>query len=253
MIHDPSPQMGRVPAPRASLAGREAWRTCVRPQPGADRHRRPVDRVRHRRQRRDVQRGRRHAAAAAAGLAARRAAGAGIQVREGDADRAGPRLLSRLPGSPGAGPQLRRHPRLRLRNRRHDAPTRRPAARPVRVLRQRQFFSVLGVPLPLGRGFQHRRSRGRDTRPRRHPHRCRVARRLRRDPSIVGRTMRIGGMDFTIVGVAPAVVPRAASVRARGRVPADGRAPATSSMRTPDVLETRHARVFGLKGRLREG
>ena len=115
------------------------------------------------------------------------------------------------------------------------------------------FFSVLGVPLPLGRGFRPDESSAGT------PARVVILTDavwradFDSDPSIVGRTMSIGAIDFTIVGVAPASFPGLHQfVREAVFLPM-GVLPRLVDAYRPDVLETRHARVFGLKGRLREG
>jgi putative ABC transport system permease protein len=115
------------------------------------------------------------------------------------------------------------------------------------------FFSVLGVPLPLGREFRTDEvSAGT-------PARVVILTDavwradFDSDPSIAGTTMRIGGMDFTIVGVAPESFSGLHQfVREAVFLPM-GVLPLLVDAHSPALLETRHARVFGLKGRLREG
>jgi putative ABC transport system permease protein len=115
------------------------------------------------------------------------------------------------------------------------------------------FFSVLGVPLPLGRGFRTDETSAGT------PARVVILTDAvwRADfdgnPSIVGTTMRIGGLDFTIVGVAPESFSGLHQfVREAVFLPM-GVLPLLVDAHAPTLLETRHARVFGLKGRLREG
>jgi predicted permease len=115
------------------------------------------------------------------------------------------------------------------------------------------FFSVLGVDLPLGRGFRPDEARAGT------PARVVILTdALWRtdydaDPSVVGRSLRVGGIDFTIVGVAPkAFSGLHAFVRESVFLPI-GTLPIVVDSQRPDVLEARDARVFGLKGRLRPG
>ena len=73
--------------------------------------------------------------------------------------------VPRLSGSPRACPQLRRDPRLRLRNRWDDAPSRRSASRPDRLLRQRQLLQrargAAAARPRIPRGRSRRRDPGR--------------------------------------------------------------------------------------------
>jgi len=115
------------------------------------------------------------------------------------------------------------------------------------------FFSVLGVPLPLGRAFHGDEVAAGAS--------ARVViltdavwrADFNADAAVVGRTMTIGGLDFTIVGVAPASFAglhpfvREAVFLPMGVLPLIGDA------HPRDVLERRHARTFELKGRLRTG
>ena len=179
-----------------------------------------------------------------------------IQVRDRDAasSRAHASYLD-YRGSPRAGPQLRRAPRLRLRNRWHDAP--RAATRLAsgsRSVRQRQLLQ--------------RARRDRAARPR-IPRRRGTSRRRRRrssssrdafwradfdgDPAVVGRTMRIGGIDFTIVGVAPESFSGLHPFVREAVFLPHGRASACRRRAWPGAARDADARMFTLKGRLREG
>jgi predicted permease len=115
------------------------------------------------------------------------------------------------------------------------------------------FFDVLGVGLPLGRGFQAGEARAGT-----------AARAVilsdatwradfDGDASAIGRTMRIGGIDFTIVGVAPPSFQGLHQfVREAIYLPV-GVLPLVGDAYPRDVLDARNERVFGLKGRLRDG
>lgn len=115
------------------------------------------------------------------------------------------------------------------------------------------FFGVLGVPLALGRAFRPDEAGGGT------PARVVILTDalwradFEADPTAIGRVMRIGGRDFTVVGVAP----RSFSglhqfVREAVFLPM-GALPQIVDAYGDDVLQTRHARVFNLKARLREG
>jgi putative ABC transport system permease protein len=113
------------------------------------------------------------------------------------------------------------------------------------------FFKVLGVKLQLGREFSADEDRvpGRDA----------VVildhgfwkREFASDPSIVGRRVKLGSMDFTVIGVAPEsftgldsfVHPAFyAPIMMAGKFPPDA-----------DVLTNRASRRFDVKGRLKSG
>lgn len=79
-----------------------------------------------------------------------------------------------------------------------------PARMTLGVLTSGNFFSGLGIPLPLGRGFRA----DEDTTPGKdlvavisHTY---WENEFASDPHAVGRKLRINGSDFTIIGVAPA-------------------------------------------------
>jgi putative ABC transport system permease protein len=113
------------------------------------------------------------------------------------------------------------------------------------------FFSVLGVKLQLGREYSADEDRvpGRDA----------VIildygvwkREFGSDPSIVGRSVKLGGMDFTIIGVAPESFSGLdsfvhpvfyAPMMMAGKFPPDA-----------DTLTNRASRRFDVKGRLKSG
>jgi predicted permease len=113
------------------------------------------------------------------------------------------------------------------------------------------FFKVLGIKLQLGREFSAEEDRvpGRDA----------VVvldygfwkREFASDPSIVGRQVRLGGTDFTVIGVAPESFTGLDSfvhpvfyvpIMMAGKFPPEA-----------DVLTNRAARRFDVKGRLKSG
>src|SRR5262245_25051527 len=113
------------------------------------------------------------------------------------------------------------------------------------------FFKVLGVKLPLGREFTADEDRvpGRDS----------VVildygfwkREFAADPSIVGRRVKLGGVDFNVIGVAPESFTGLdsfihpvfyAPIMMAGKFPPD-----------TDVLTNRTSRRFDVKGRLKSG
>jgi predicted permease len=113
------------------------------------------------------------------------------------------------------------------------------------------FFRVLGVKLQLGREFSADEDRvpGRDS----------VVildhgfwkREFASDSSIVGRRVKLGGMDFTVIGVAPESFTGLdsfvhpffyAPIMMAGKFPLDA-----------DVLTNRASRRFDVKGRLKSG
>jgi predicted permease len=115
------------------------------------------------------------------------------------------------------------------------------------------YFSVLGIAPPVGRGFHaDEAARGTSARV------VILADSLWRaeyggDPSVVGKTLRIGSHDFTIIGVAPPTFTGLHPfVREWVYLPA-AMLPVLVDDPPFDVLESRDARVFGLKGRLRPG
>lgn len=113
------------------------------------------------------------------------------------------------------------------------------------------FFSVLGVGLPLGRAFHGDEAAAGTS--------ARVAilsdaawrAEFGADAAIVGRSMRIGGIDFTIVGVAPPTFQGLHQfVREAIYLPL-GVLPLVGDANPPGVLDARTERIFSLKGRLR--
>ena len=115
------------------------------------------------------------------------------------------------------------------------------------------FFSVLGVDLQLGRGF-----RADETTAASPAAVVILTDALWRtdfeaDPAVVGRTLRVGGVDFTVIGVAPKTFAGLhAFVRESVFLPL-GMLPRLVDGERRDVLEARDARVFGMKARLRPG
>lgn len=130
-----------------------------------------------------------------------------------------------------------------------------PGAAPqVKVLQfvSGNFFDVLQMPPALGRGFVAEEDRvpGRDA----------VAvvshgmwqEQYGADPAVVGRTIRISSVDFTIVGVMPQ---RLTGLETRGisesvYVPL-AMAPAIADKETRNLLTTRDLRILTVRGRLK--
>jgi hypothetical protein len=72
------------------------------------------------------------------------------------------------------------------------------------------------------------------------------------DPAILGRRLQVGGVDFTVVGVAPAGFEGMnLAVHPSFYIPYAMTAALPGS--TPDALERRDARILGVKGRLKPG
>ena len=115
------------------------------------------------------------------------------------------------------------------------------------------FFSVLGVPLPIGRGFHA--DEVSDGTPARVVILTDAVWRadFDSDPSVVGRTIRIGITDFTVVGVAPQPFSGLHPFLREAVFLPMGLLPVLDDIYPPNLLETRQSRVFSLKGRLRDG
>ena len=115
------------------------------------------------------------------------------------------------------------------------------------------FFSVLGVPPALGRGFH-----ADETLPRSPARVVVLSDAVWRadyggDPDVIGRTIRIRGTDFTIVGVVPPDFPNLHPVLREALFLPMGTLTSLVDVMPRDVMERRDARVFALKGRLRPG
>ena len=115
------------------------------------------------------------------------------------------------------------------------------------------FFSVLGVPLALGRAFHAEEAKPGAS--------SRVVilsdavwqADYAGDPAAVGRILHVGGADYTIVGVAPKTFGGLHPfVREDVFLPAAA-LPVLVERLSATVLESRTARLFSLKGRLRDG
>ncbi len=114
------------------------------------------------------------------------------------------------------------------------------------------FFRVLGVPAALGRTFRD----DEDEAPGRDPvvvlSHAAWTERLGSDPNVVGRRVRLGGTDLTVIGVAPAsftgmhlVLHPAYYVTLATT--------ATLAGQPPGLLDQRDARMLLVKGRLKPG
>ncbi len=114
-------------------------------------------------------------------------------------------LLSRVPGHPRPHEELRRRGRQRGPG---AGRLQRASPEPRRVVRggmmvSGNYFRVLGVEPELGRGFRDDEDQvpGRDAVVVLGPDFWK--REFAADPSVVGRTVRLNGKDFTVIGVAP--------------------------------------------------
>ena len=114
------------------------------------------------------------------------------------------------------------------------------------------YFKVLGVPMALGRSFLPEE----DATPMTHPvvvlgYRMWV-KEYGQDPDILGKTVRLGGRPFTVVGVAPKAFTGTFPVLVTGFY-----APMMMSgafmAGGPDGLTNRHSRSMFLKARLKPG
>jgi putative ABC transport system permease protein len=114
------------------------------------------------------------------------------------------------------------------------------------------FFRVLGVEPSIGRGFRpdENEALARDS----------VVvlshdlweQEFSSDPSIVGRQIRLGGLDFSVVGIAPeSFTGMDQYIRPAFYVPLMMAPKLVPSM--PDLLTNRNTRLFNVKGRLRPG
>jgi predicted permease len=114
------------------------------------------------------------------------------------------------------------------------------------------FFRVLGVEPSIGRGFRpdENEALARDS----------VVvlshdlweQEFSSDPSIVGRQIRLGGLDFSVVGIAPeSFTGMDQYIRPAFYVPLMMGPKLVPSM--PDLLTNRNTRLFNVKGRLRPG
>ena len=114
------------------------------------------------------------------------------------------------------------------------------------------FFRVLGVEPRIGRGFRPDENEA--------PSRDAVVvlshdlweQEFSSDPSIVGRQIRLGGLDFFVVGIAPeSFTGLDQYIRPAFYVPLMMGPKLVSS--TPNLLTNRGLRVFNVKGRLKPG
>jgi hypothetical protein len=114
------------------------------------------------------------------------------------------------------------------------------------------YFDVLGVRLPLGRGFLPE-----ETRPGQAEQVVVLAHefwrdRLAADPGVLGRTVRLNGRDFTAVGVAPeGLIGRFLRLKVDAWVPVG--LPGGFYHSTPQELGDRRDREYSVYGRLAPG
>ena len=115
------------------------------------------------------------------------------------------------------------------------------------------YFRVLGVEPQLGRGFRDDEDAV--------PGRDRVAvlgpafwrHELASDPSIIGRTIRLNGTDFTVIGVAPDSFPGLAIFSGPDIYVPLAMAPLISANPQKRFFEDRDDRELALRGRLKPG
>jgi predicted permease len=116
------------------------------------------------------------------------------------------------------------------------------------------YFHVLGVPMALGRSFLPEE----DATPGSHPvvilgHRTWES-DFGRDPDILGRTVRLNGMPFTVVGVAPRAFTGSMPVLVTGYFsPLMMTKALMGGAAGPDPLAQRGSRSMFIKARLKEG
>lgn len=115
------------------------------------------------------------------------------------------------------------------------------------------FFQVLGLSLPIGRGFRSEEAGAADPRPVAVLGDALWRSEFGEDPFVVGRTLRVAGIEVTIVGVAPASFTGLHAYIKDSLFLPLGMLPRLASLPRRDVLEARDARVLRLKGRLRPG
>lgn len=114
------------------------------------------------------------------------------------------------------------------------------------------YFRVLGVEPRIGRGFRDAEDAvpGRDAVVVLGPDFWQ--REMGGDPSVVGRTVRINGTDFTVIGVAPESFPGMLIFTRPDLYVPLAMARALSTDPQKDFFEDRDARELSVKGRLRE-
>jgi len=114
------------------------------------------------------------------------------------------------------------------------------------------YFDVLGVSLPLGRGFEPGETRLGAAEPV-----AVISHRLWRDrfdadPAVMGTVLQIDGVPFTVIGVAPAgLTGRFLSLEVDAWLPLG--IPGGTYHATPTELADRDDREYGVMGRLRDG
>jgi predicted permease len=114
------------------------------------------------------------------------------------------------------------------------------------------YFDVLGVSLPLGRGFEAAETRLGAAEPV-----AVISYRLWRerfdaDPAVLGTVLQIDGVPFTVIGVAPeGLTGRFLSIGVDAWLPLG--VPGGIYHATPTELADRDDREYGVMGRLREG
>jgi predicted permease len=117
------------------------------------------------------------------------------------------------------------------------------------------FFSGLGIPVPIGRGFRPEEDlpQGKDSRVTVISHWF-WEHHFNSDPNVVGRTIRLNGADFTIIGVVTKDFPGPESAVVAGLyVPIHSFHLAAPMIKDDDLLTSRKLRPVELFGRLKPG
>jgi predicted permease len=117
------------------------------------------------------------------------------------------------------------------------------------------FFSGLGIPVPIGRGF-----RPDEDRPQSKDNRVTVIshsfweHHFNSDPNVVGRTVRLNGAEFTVIGVVSKDFPGPESAVVAGLyVPINSFHQAAPMVKNDDFLTSRKLKPVNLFGRLKPG
>jgi len=114
------------------------------------------------------------------------------------------------------------------------------------------YFDVLGVTVPLGRGFQLQETRLGAAEPVAVISHGLWRDHFESDPSVLGRVLQIDGVPFTVIGVAPdGLTGRMLSLDVAAWLPLG--IPGGTYHATPTELADRDDRDYGVMGRLKEG
>jgi len=114
------------------------------------------------------------------------------------------------------------------------------------------YFDVLGIPVPLGRGFQAAETAYGAAQPVAVISHGLWRDRFESDPTVLGETLQIDGVPFTVIGVAPdGLTGRLLSIEVDAWLPLG--IPGGTYHATPTELADRDDREYGVMARLAEG